>query len=61
VPFLKTRQLYRRSLDARQGMSDEHIATSAPFKDAHLNTSYGYGIDDRDFVRVRLGLPAGVR
>ena len=31
-PFVKTRQWYRLSPHARQGMMDEHIAASAPFK-----------------------------
>jgi len=49
-PFLKTRSWYRLSPHARQGMMDEHIAASAPFKGVRLNTSYSYGIDDQDFV-----------
>jgi chlorite dismutase len=49
-PFVKTRPWYRLSAHARQGMMDEHIAASAPFKGVHLNTSYSYGIDDHDFV-----------
>jgi chlorite dismutase len=49
-PFVKTRDWYRLSPHARQGMMDEHIATSAPFKGVHLNTSYSYGLDDQDFV-----------
>lgn len=49
-PFMKTRSWYRLSPHARQGMMDEHIAASAPFKGVHLNTSYSYGIDDQDFV-----------
>jgi chlorite dismutase len=49
-PFTKTRDWYRLSPHARQGMMDEHIAASAPFKGVHLNTSYSYGIDDQDFV-----------
>ena len=49
-PFVKTRQWYRLSPHARQGMMDEHIAASAPFKGIHLNTSYSYGLDDQDFV-----------
>jgi chlorite dismutase len=49
-PFVKTRPWYRLSPHARQGMMDEHIAASAPFKGVHLNTSYSYGIDDQDFV-----------
>ena len=49
-PFSKTRDWYRLSPHARQGMMDEHIAASAPFKGVHLNTSYSYGIDDQDFM-----------
>lgn len=49
-PFVKTRQWYRLSPHARQGMMDEHIAASAPFKGVHLNSSFSFGIDDQDFV-----------
>jgi hypothetical protein len=49
-PFVKTRQWYLLSPHARQGLMDEHIAASAPFKGVHLNTSYSFGIDDQDFV-----------
>jgi chlorite dismutase len=49
-PFVKTRHWYRLSPHARQGMMDEHIAASAPFKGVHLNTSYSFGIDDQDVV-----------
>jgi chlorite dismutase len=49
-PFVKTRAWYRLSPHARQGMMDEHIAASAPFKGVNLNTSYSYGIGDQDFV-----------
>src|SRR4051812_36726627 len=49
-PFVKTRQWYRLSPHARQGLIDEHIAASAPFKGVHLNSSYSFGIDDQDFV-----------
>ena len=49
-PFVKTRPWYLLSPHARQGLMDEHIAASAPFKGVHLNTSYSYGIDDQDFV-----------
>jgi chlorite dismutase len=49
-PFVKTRAWYRLSPHARQGMMDEHIAASAPFKGVRLNTSYSYGIDDQEFV-----------
>ena len=49
-PFVKTRQWYRLSPHARQGLMDEHIAASSPFKGVHLNSSYSFGIDDQDFV-----------
>ena len=49
-PFVKTRQWYRLSPHARQGMMDEHIAASVPFKGVHLNSSFSFGIDDQDFV-----------
>jgi chlorite dismutase len=49
-PFVKTREWYRLSPLARQGMMDEHIAASAPFKGVHLNTSYSFGLDDQDVV-----------
>lgn len=49
-PFVKTRDWYRLSPHARQGMMDEHIAACAPFKGVALNSSYSYGIDDQDFV-----------
>jgi chlorite dismutase len=49
-PFTKTRSWYRLSPHARQGMMDEHIAASNPFKGVRLNTSNSYGIDDQDFV-----------
>ena len=49
-PFVKTREWYLLSPHARQGLMDEHIAASAPFKGVHLNTSYSFGLDDQDFV-----------
>jgi len=49
-PFTKTRSWYRLSRHSRQGMMDEHIAASTPFKGVRLNTSNSYGIDDQDFV-----------
>ncbi len=49
-PFTKTRSWYRLSPHARQGMMDEHIAASAPFKGVSLNSSYSFGLDDQDFV-----------
>jgi chlorite dismutase len=49
-PFVKTRAWYNLSPHARQGMMDEHIFSSNPFKGIRLNTSYSYGIDDQEFV-----------
>ncbi|MEJ5221538.1 MAG: chlorite dismutase family protein [Tepidiforma sp.] len=49
-PFVKTRAWYALSPHARQGMMDEHIHVSSPFKGVRLNTSYSYGIDDQEFV-----------
>lgn len=49
-PFVKTRAWYDLSPHARQGMMDEHIYASNPFKGIRLNTSYSYGIDDQEFV-----------
>lgn len=49
-PFVKTRPWYKLSPHARQGMMDEHIAASTPFKGVRINTSYSYGIDDQEFV-----------
>lgn len=49
-PFVKTRAWYALTPHARQGMMDEHIYASSPFKGVRLNTSYSYGIDDQEFV-----------
>lgn len=49
-PFVKTRAWYSLTPHARQGMMDEHIFASTPFRGVRLNTSYSYGIDDQEFV-----------
>lgn len=49
-PFIKTRAWYDLTPLARQGMMDEHIYASEPFKGIRINTSYSYGIDDQEFV-----------
>jgi chlorite dismutase len=49
-PFVKTRAWYNLSPHARQGMMDEHINATSPFKGVRINTSYSYGIDDQEFV-----------
>lgn len=49
-PFVKTRAWYDLTPHSRQGMMDEHIHASVPFKGVRINTSYSYGIDDQEFV-----------
>ena len=49
-PFIKTRAWYDLTPHSRQGMMDEHIFASTPFKGVRINTSYSYGIDDQEFV-----------
>lgn len=49
-PFVKTRPWYALTPHARQGLMDEHIFASSPFKGVRINTSYSYGIDDQEFV-----------
>lgn len=49
-PFIKTRPWYDLTPHSRQGMMDEHIYASEPFKGVRINTSYSYGIDDQEFV-----------
>lgn len=49
-PFIKTRPWYDLTPHSRQGMMDEHIHASVPFKGVRINTSYSYGIDDQEFV-----------
>ena len=49
-PFIKTRAWYDLTPLARQGMMDEHIQASEPFKGVRINTSYSYGLDDQEFV-----------
>ncbi len=49
-PFVKTRAWYDLTPLARQGMMDEHIHASTPFKGVRINTSYSYGIDDQEFI-----------
>lgn len=49
-PFVKKREWYDLTPYSRQGMMDEHIYASEPFKGVRINTSYSYGIDDQEFV-----------
>ncbi|HTU01865.1 MAG TPA: chlorite dismutase family protein [Candidatus Sulfotelmatobacter sp.] len=49
-PFVKSRDWYRLTQAARQGMMDEHIAVGSRYRSVKLNTTYSYGLDDQEFV-----------
>jgi chlorite dismutase len=49
-PFVKTRDWYRLTQAARQGMMDEHIEVGSRYRAVKLNTTYSYGLDDQEFV-----------
>ena len=48
--FVKSRQWYRMTLPARQGMMNEHIAIGHKYPSVKLNTTYSFGLDDQEFV-----------
>jgi chlorite dismutase len=49
-PFIKSREWYLMSFDARQGMMNEHIKVGHEFPAIRINTAYSFGLDDQDFV-----------
>ncbi len=49
-PFIKSREWYLMSFDARQGMMNEHIKVGHEFPAIRINTAYSFGVDDQDFV-----------
>lgn len=49
-PFIKTRDWYQLSTQARQGMMDEHIDVGRKYPSVRLNTTYSFGIDDYEFI-----------
>lgn len=49
-PFIKSREWYLMSFDARQGMMNEHIKVGHEFPSIRINTAYSFGLDDQDFV-----------
>lgn len=49
-PFVKSREWYLMSFDARQGMMNAHIKIGHEFPTIKINTSYSFGLDDQDFV-----------
>lgn len=49
-PFVKTRDWYLLSKEARQKVMDEHIRVGNLYPSVKLNTTYSFGLDDQDFV-----------
>ncbi|MFQ5664455.1 MAG: chlorite dismutase family protein [Terriglobia bacterium] len=49
-PFVKTREWYRLTEAARQGIMKEHIAIGHKYPRVKLNTTYSFGLDDQEFV-----------
>jgi chlorite dismutase len=49
-PFVKTREWYLLSKQARQGIMDEHIEVGTRYQSVRLNTTYSFGLDDQEFV-----------
>ena len=49
-PFVKTRDWYRMTQAARQGMMDEHIQIGTRYQSVKLNTTYSFGLDGQEFV-----------
>jgi chlorite dismutase len=49
-PFVKTRDWYRLTRSARQGMMDEHITVGHRYPSVKLNTTYSFGLDDQEFI-----------
>jgi chlorite dismutase len=49
-PFSKTKEWYLMSMDARQGMMNEHIKMGKQFFDIKQLLLYSFGIQDQEFV-----------
>jgi len=49
-PFSKTKEWYLMSLDARQGMMNEHIKLGKQFFDIKQLLIYSFGLQDQEFV-----------
>jgi chlorite dismutase len=49
-PFVKTREWYRLTPHARQGMMNEHMEIGHRYPTVRLNTTYSFGLDDQEFV-----------
>ena len=49
-PFTKTREWYLLPNEQRQKMMDQHIDVSEKYPQVILNTTYSFGIADKDFL-----------
>ncbi|HWA84037.1 MAG TPA: chlorite dismutase family protein [Fimbriimonadaceae bacterium] len=49
-PFSKTKEWYLMSMDARQGMMNEHIKIGKQFFDVKQLLVYSFGLQDHEFV-----------
>jgi chlorite dismutase len=49
-PFSKTKEWYLMSMDARQGMMNEHIKLGKQFFDVKQLLLYSFGLQDQEFV-----------
>lgn len=49
-PFSKTKEWYLMSIDARQGMMNEHIKLGKQFFDIKQLLIYSFGLQDQEFV-----------
>jgi chlorite dismutase len=49
-PFVKTREWFLLSKEARQKVMDEHIRVGNMYPSVKLNTTYSFGLDDQEFV-----------
>ena len=49
-PFSKTKEWYLMSMDARQGMMNEHIKLGKQFFDIRQLLVYSFGLQDQEFV-----------
>jgi chlorite dismutase len=49
-PFVKTHDWYQLPFAQRQGMMDEHIVLGNKYPSVRIHTTYGFGLDDHEFV-----------
>src|SRR2546428_11541562 len=49
-PFIKTRAWYMLAKAERQTMMDEHVRVGRKYPSIRLNTTYSYGLDDKEFI-----------